>query len=64
MVAALTTTVEYPQYARTVAMMAMKSKMMWCAIADPGNIIRSMADVAMSQSKNDDHNGSEGIGDG
>ena len=41
--------------------MAMKSEMMWRAIADPGNIIRNMADVAMSQSENDDHIGSEGI---
>ena len=64
MVVALTTTVEYPQYARTVATMAMKSEMMQHAIADPGNIIGSMADVAMSQSKNDDHIGSEGISDG
>ena len=63
MVAALTTTVEYPQYARTVATMAMKSEMMWCAIVDPGNIIRSMADAAMSQSENDDHIGGEGISD-
>ena len=61
---ALTTTVEYPQYARTVATMAMKSEMMWCVIADPGNIIRSMADVATSQSKNDDHIGGKGISDG
>ena len=60
----MTTTVKYPQYARTVAMTVMKSEMMWRAIADPGNIIRSMADVAMSQSKNDDHVGSEGISDG
>ena len=37
---------------------------MWRAIADPGNIIRSMADVAMSQSENDDHIGGEGISDG
>ena len=64
MAVALTATVEYPQYARTVAMTAMKSKMMWCMIADPGNIIRSMADAAMSQSKNDDHIGGEGISDG
>ena len=55
MAAALSTTVEYPQYARTVATTVMKSEMMWCTIADPGNIIRSMADVAMSQSENDDH---------
>ena len=34
------------------------------AIADPGNIIRSMADAAMSQSENDDHISSEGISDG
>ena len=64
MAAALTTTVKYPQYARTVVTTAMKSKMMWHAIADPGNIIRSMADVATSQSKNDNHVGSEGISDG
>ena len=64
MVVALTTTVEYPQYARTVATTAMKSKMRWHAIADPGNIIRSMADVAMRQSENEDHIGGEGIGDG
>ena len=63
MVAALTTTVKYPQYARTVAMAVMKSKMMQCTIADPGNIIRSMADAATSQSKNDNHIGGEGIGD-
>ena len=63
MAAALTTTVEYPQYARTVAMMVMKSEMMWRAIADPGNIIRSMADAAMSQSENDNHIGGEGISD-
>ena len=60
----MTTTVEYPQYARTVAMMTMKSEMMWRAIADPGNIIRSMADAAMSQSKNDDHISGEGTSDG
>ena len=60
----MTTTVEYPQYARTVATMVMKSKMMWRAIADPGNIIRSMADVATSQSENDNHISSEGISDG
>ena len=51
MAAALISTVEYPQYARTVAMMVMKSEMMQQAIADPGNIIRSIADVAMSQSE-------------
>ena len=34
MAAALTTTVKYPQYARTLAMMAMKSKMMWHVITD------------------------------
>ena len=60
----MTTTVEYPQYARTVAMMAMKSEMMRRMIADPGNIIRSMADAATSQSENDDHVGGEGISDG
>ena len=60
----MTTTVEYPQYARTVAMTAMKSKMMQRTVADPGNIIRSMADVATSQSENDDHIGGEGISDG
>ena len=59
----MTTTVEYPQYARTVAMMVMKSKIMWRVIADPGNTIRSMADVATSQSENDDHIVSEGISD-
>ena len=64
MAVALTTTVEYPQYARTVATMVMKSEMMQHAIADPGNIIRSMADAAMSQSENDDHIGGEGISDG
>ena len=64
MVVALTTTVEYPQYARTVAMMAMKSEMMWHTIADPGNIVRSMADAATSQSENNDHIGGEGISDG
>ena len=42
----------------------MKSEMMQRAIADPGNIIRSMADAAMSQSENDDHIGGEGISDG
>ena len=45
-------------------MTAMKSEMMRRAIADPGNIIRSMADAAMSQSENDDHIGGEGISDG
>ena len=64
MAVALTTIVKYPQYARTVATTAMKSEMMRCTIADPGNIIRSMADVAMSQSENDDHIGSKGIHDG
>ena len=64
MAAALTTTVEYPQYARTVATTVMKSDMMRHAIADPGNIIRSMADVATSQSENNDHIGGEGISDG
>ena len=64
MVVALTTTVKYPQYARTVVTTAMKSEMMRHAIADPGNIIRSMADVAMSQSKKDDHISGEGISDG
>ena len=64
MAAALTTTVKYPQYARTVVMTVMKSEMMWHTIADPGDIIRSMADVATSQSKNDDHIGGEGISDG
>ena len=42
----------------------MKNEMMWRAIADPGNIIRSMADAATSQSENDDHIGGEGISDG
>ena len=60
----MTNTVEYPQYARTVATMVMKSEMMQCVIADPGNIVRSIADAATSQSKNDDHIGSEGISDG
>ena len=64
MVAALTRTVKYPQYARTEVTMVMESEMMWQAIAEPGNIIRSIADVAMSQSKNNDHNGDEGISDG
>ena len=45
-------------------MVAMKSEMIRRAIADPGNIIRSMADATMSQSKNDDHIGGEGISDG
>ena len=44
--------------------MAMKSEMIWRVIADPGNIIRSIADAAMSQSENDNHIGSEGISDG
>ena len=44
--------------------MAMKSEMMRRVIADPGNIIRSMADATMSQRENDDHIGSEGISDG
>ena len=64
MAVALTTTVKYLQYARTVVTMAMKSEMMWRMIADPCNIIRSMADAAMSQSENDDHIGGEGISDG
>ena len=64
MVVALTTTVKYPQYTKTVATTAMKSEMMWHVIADPGNIIRSMADAAMSQSENDDHISGEGISDG
>ena len=42
----------------------MKSEMMRRMMADPGNIIGSMADVATSQSKNDDHIGGEGIRDG
>ena len=45
-------------------MMVMKSEMIRRAIADPGNIIRSMADATTSQSKNDDHIGGEGISDG
>ena len=45
-------------------MMAMKSEMMLHVIADPGNIIRSMADAATSQSENDGHIGGEGISDG
>ena len=60
MAAALTRTVKYSQYAVTV----MKSEMIWQAIADPGDIVRSIADAATSQSKNDDHNGDEGISDG
>ena len=63
MVAALTRTVKYLQYARTEVTTAMKSEIMWQAIADPGNIIRSIADATMSQSENDDHNGDEGISD-
>ena len=59
----MTTIVEYPQYARTVATTAMKGKMIWQTVFDPGNIIRSIADVAMSQSENDDHTDGEGIGD-
>ena len=42
----------------------MKSEMIRRAIADPGNIIRSIADAATSQSENDDHIGGEGISDG
>ena len=61
MAAALTRTVEYPQFARTEAMIAMESEMMQRAIADPGNIIRSIADAATSQSENDDHISGEGI---
>ena len=64
MAAALAGAVDYPQYARTVVTTAMKSEIMWQMIADPGNIIRSIADAATSQSKNDDHNGNEGISDG
>ena len=64
MAAALTRIVEYPQYARTEVMMAMESEMMWHVIADPGNIIRSMADVATRQSKNDNYIGGESISDG
>ena len=64
MAVALSTTVKYPQYARTVVTTAMKSEMMRHMVADPGNIIRSMADVAMSQSENNDHIGGEGISDG
>ena len=64
MAVALTTTVEYPQYARTVAATVMKSEMIWQVIADPGNIVRSIADAATSQSENDDHNSDEGISDG
>ena len=63
MAATLTRAVEYPQYARTEATMVMKSEMMWRVIADPGNIIRSIADVAMGQSENNDHNSNEGISD-
>ena len=43
--------------------MVMKSEMIQWAIADPGNIIRSIADVATSQSENNDHNSNEGISD-
>ena len=43
--------------------MAMKSEMIWWVVADPGNIIRSIAEVAMSQRENDDHSDGEGIGD-
>ena len=64
MAVALTRIVEYPQYARTVVMVAMESEMIWQVIADPGNIIRSIADVATSQSESNDHNGDEGISDG
>ena len=63
MAAAWTRAVEYPQYARTEAMAAMKSEMIRWVIVDPGNIIRSIADVATSQSENDDHNDGEGISD-
>ena len=45
-------------------MTVMRSEMMRRTIADPGNIIRSMADATMSQSENDDHIGGEGISDG
>ena len=45
-------------------MMAMKSEMVRHMIADPGNIIRSMADAATSQSENDNHIGGDGISDG
>ena len=44
-------------------MAAMKGKMIRWTVFDPGNIIRSIADAATSQSENDDHNDGEGIGD-
>ena len=62
-VVAWTRTVKYPQYAKTEAMTEMKSEMIWQAVADLCNIIRSIADAATSQSKNDDHGNGEGIGD-
>ena len=63
MAVAWTRAVEYTQYARTEATTVMKSEMIRRAIADPGNIIRSIAEAAMSQRENDDHNYGEGIGD-
>ena len=60
----MTRTVKYPQYARTEVTTAMKSEMTWQVVADPGNIIRSIADATTSQSENNDHDGDEGIGDG
>ena len=63
MVAAWTRTVEYPQYARTEVTTATKSEMIWRVVADPGNIVRSIAEVATSQRENNDHNDGEGIGD-
>ena len=41
----------------------MKGKMIRRMVFDPGNIIRSIAEVATSQRENDDHNDGEGIGD-
>ena len=61
MAVALTRTVKYPQYARTEVATVMKSEMLQQVIADPGNIIRSMADVTTSHSKSNDHSEGEGI---
>ena len=44
-------------------MAVMKSEMIWQVVVDPGNIIRSIADAATSQSENNDHNDGEGISD-
>ena len=46
----------------TEAMAVMKSEMIQQAVVDPGDIVRSIADAATSQSENDDHNDGEGIG--